>query len=390
MTARRMPHLTMTHRWRTELPIAERVLHAIGATPEFADAVLGDLAEERARVAAERGVVAARWWYVCEAMRAVPHLAWNAVRHGGASARIRMASVAAVLALVATVALVLLLRGPAPAKLVMDAQRGGIDGIVLNTMQPVRLTIRVLDARGRTLPPEQVRFERMAGTALPVTSDGVVTCTSAGDALVRASVGKLQTTTMLHCRPVKEFLTELWIPLLAGGPPRDMRFMGVGPDNHDVEVLAGDLHIADSTVATLRGRRLTPVAPGHTFVRMRIGSGETITSVSVFTPVRTFMDRRPDQRFVAVPVEVQPRRTLRHALPVGQFWLLYENATDSMPVPKFVTDGAATCTPALGPGVSFSRCLVRGPGAALRIVHPGGTRAAVTGTLSLEMDPIRR
>jgi hypothetical protein len=53
---------------------AELLLEALGAQPEFRDAVLGDLAEEFALRAQRDGVAAARRWYCREAVRAAPHL----------------------------------------------------------------------------------------------------------------------------------------------------------------------------------------------------------------------------------------------------------------------------------------------------------------------------
>ena len=61
--------------------VAERLLQAIGADPVFAEVVLGDLAEEFALRAARDGVVAARWWYTCEALRSAPHLIRSWLRH---------------------------------------------------------------------------------------------------------------------------------------------------------------------------------------------------------------------------------------------------------------------------------------------------------------------
>lgn len=52
----------------------ERLLEALGAEPEFRDALLGDLAEEFAIRAAYDGDHSARRWYWMEAFRVAPHL----------------------------------------------------------------------------------------------------------------------------------------------------------------------------------------------------------------------------------------------------------------------------------------------------------------------------
>ena len=53
---------------------AERLLEALGAGPEFRDALLGDLAEDFATRAADDGERAARRWYWREALRVAPYL----------------------------------------------------------------------------------------------------------------------------------------------------------------------------------------------------------------------------------------------------------------------------------------------------------------------------
>jgi len=59
---------------------AERLLEALGAEPEFRDALLGDLAEDFATRAVHDGERAARRWYWREALRVAPHLLRNGAR----------------------------------------------------------------------------------------------------------------------------------------------------------------------------------------------------------------------------------------------------------------------------------------------------------------------
>lgn len=59
----------------------ESILKSLGADPYLSDVVLGDLAEEFAQRAAFDGEMDARRWYTKEAMRAVPYLLRNALRH---------------------------------------------------------------------------------------------------------------------------------------------------------------------------------------------------------------------------------------------------------------------------------------------------------------------
>jgi len=61
----------------------ESILCALGATPEYRDLVVGDLAEELALRTAQDGMAVARRWYVREAFRAVPHLLGDGLRNAG-------------------------------------------------------------------------------------------------------------------------------------------------------------------------------------------------------------------------------------------------------------------------------------------------------------------
>ena len=65
---------------RTPPRTAERLLEALGAEPEFRDALLGDLTEELAIRAAYEGERAARRWYWGAALRVAPHLLRNWAR----------------------------------------------------------------------------------------------------------------------------------------------------------------------------------------------------------------------------------------------------------------------------------------------------------------------
>ena len=74
---------------------AERILEALGASSEFADGLLGDLAEEFAERAAYDGTAAARAWYWAEAWRSGPHILRNWARGLGLPGWRRLAGVMA-------------------------------------------------------------------------------------------------------------------------------------------------------------------------------------------------------------------------------------------------------------------------------------------------------
>lgn len=85
----------MTTPSRTSTPprTAERLLEALGAGPEFRDALLGDLAEEYATRTAYDGERAAGRWYWREALRVAPHLLRDWARHLRARDVARLAGV---------------------------------------------------------------------------------------------------------------------------------------------------------------------------------------------------------------------------------------------------------------------------------------------------------
>ena len=61
----------------------ESLLTTVGATPEYAELVIGDLAEEFASRVRHDGVSAAQRWYRREAVRSLPHLFRNGFRECG-------------------------------------------------------------------------------------------------------------------------------------------------------------------------------------------------------------------------------------------------------------------------------------------------------------------
>lgn len=389
MSARRPPNLIMARRWGGDAPIAERLLHSLGAHPSFADALLGDLTEERARRASAFGAGMADLWYLREALRAVPHLLLNALRHGGASGRARAMAAIMAVAAVPALATMTLLRDPPAARLVVDGQGGGdgSEGIVLNSRHPIQLAMRALDEKGRTLPRAEVEYQWVGGMEMPVTSRGVVTCSGRGDAQVRASAGAARTTLLIRCRPVKRLYADMWLQLVAGESVQPIELTAIGPDSGVVTLLAGDVHVGDTAIATLSGWGVRPRAPGHTVIITRIGDAETITGVSVYEPVPSLEGLRSDQRFVIAPVRVARGDTIVWPLPKGLFWLVYRRASGASPIPRLAVQGPVMCMPDFGPGVDYVSCLVRGAGASIRITHPGTARGAIEGRLALGRQP---
>jgi hypothetical protein len=386
--------------------LTERVLLALGGEPAFIADLLGDLSEEYTYRAARDGVYAARLWYVREMVRSTPHLVWNAIRHGTPSARARLA--ASILAVVVTFSVLTfawLTRNGPPASLLVGGGIGS-DGIVVNNLGPVPLSMSVLDARGHRLERTEVRYQRISGAPIQVSTRGVIKCTRPGDAIVRASLAPLHRDFVIHCEPVRTIRDAGWGNLVLGQPAGTLTVDAIGLDGQPVTRIAARLRVEDSTIATLDSSgRLRPLRPGQTKIDIEIGDRRAGAFVTVYEPVRTFEGLRPDQRLVVAPIRLTRGASIRWPLPTGVFFLTFSADSSEVPPTRgFVGLGSGSsptvqspvnmsvaglimCTrmPELQPSVLWVYCRARAPGATLILRHsgPGGPNEIV-GSLALE------
>ena len=383
-------------------PLIDRVLLAFGGEPDLVADLIGDLGEEYRYRAAHDGVHAARWWYVREVVRSAPHLVWNAIRHGTPAARVRLAGfILAALTTLSVVTLAWLARTGPPASLVVA---GGIDsdGIVVNNLGPVQLSMRVLDARGHYLKRADVRYRRMSGAPIPVSIHGIIKCTRRGDAIVRASLATLNRDFVIHCQPVREVRGVGWGNFMVGDSASTLGVDAIGLDGQPVTRIAARLRVDDSTIATLDGDgRLRPLRSGRTSIDIEIGDRTRGAIVTVFEPVRTFDGLRPDQRWVVAPIHLRSGASLHWPLPTGLFFLSFSADSSEVPPARgfqgfgsppitrspigMSVTGQIMCLPELGPGVLDTHCLARAPGATLTLTYSGpGVSHELVGTLALE------
>jgi hypothetical protein len=384
--------------------VTDRALRALGGDPAFIADLLGDLSEEYSGRVASDGIWSARLWYARELTRSTPHLVWNAIRHGTPAARARLsASILAVVVTLSVITVTWLTRNGPPARLVVGAGLDS-DGIVVNNVEPVQLSLRVLDAAGHRLKRADVRYQRMSGAPIPVSVRGVIKCTQRGDAIVRASLAALQSDFVIHCQPIRKLRSVGWGNFILGDSATTLAVDAIGLDGQPVTHIAARLRVDDSTIATLDGDgRLRPLRPGDVSVEVEIGDRVTSAEVTIFEQVRTFEGLRPDQRWVVAPVHLTRGASLRWPLPTGRFFLSFSADPDRVaPTRGFVglfgsssiaqspismsVAGPIMCTymPTLEPGVLDAYCLARGPGATVIIrAGPGGPNEIV-GSLGLE------
>lgn len=382
--------------------LSDRILLALGADPAFIADLLGDLSEEYADRAERDGTCAAKWWYVREIVRSAPHLVWSAMRHGTPSARARLAAYfLAVVVSFSVLTIAWLTRNGPPARLVAGAGADS-NGIVVNNLGSVPLSMGVLDAAGHRLKRTDVRYQWVSGVSIPVSTRGVIKCTRRGDAIVRASLATLNKDFVVHCQPVREIQGLGWGNFVVGESAQTLVVDAVGLDGWPVTRIAARLRVLDSTVATLDDDgRLLPLRPGKTTIDAEIGDQVASAVVTVFEQVRTFEGLRPDQRSVVAPIHLTSGASLRWPLPTGLFFLSFSADSSEVPATRgFVglgyssivrspismsVAGPIMCMPELKPGVLDTHCLARGPGATVTLTHSGpGVSHEIVGTLALE------
>jgi hypothetical protein len=292
------------------ISLSERALGLLGFDAEFIDVVLGDLTEEFVARVARDGVVRARLWYAREILRSTPHVIVAVIRRGGRSGRIVVAALlAAIFLAVSATSVFILLRDGPPLRLVSDLADEA-DVILLNQTRPVKLPMRVLDARGHKLEPESVRYTWQAGAPITVTPTGVVTCTQPGDAVVHASLGLIVHQLAIRCRPVKAVFTSSSVDLIEGGEAREVPFNAVGMDDQPVTELRGALHVGDTSIAVLSGMVVVPQRAGSTTMDIKVGDRRERTQLIVHERVASFVGLRPDKRHVAALVRLAQGDTL--------------------------------------------------------------------------------
>ena len=270
--------------------------------------------------------------------------------------------------------------GP-PTQLVV----GTADTVLVNSRRPVTLPVRLLDAKGRELRAQNVRFEQIAGEHVPLTSDGRVTCPTRGDAVLRASVLDLTSEFIVLCRPVKGFrlVADPDPPLVVGEPPRDLALGAVGVDDLPVNLLAGTATVQDSTIAGLRGLTIIPRHAGNTDIFVDIGDCVYSMFIEVAESVRSSLDlERRDQLFTVPSLRLVAGEIRTWPVPRGEYQLWLHTAANAER--QLVLGGASmNCANWSGAEQKYHCLAFDNAAVIVRNMQPAGRGKALEGVLAI-------
>jgi hypothetical protein len=227
-------------------------------------------------------------------------------------------------------------KGP-PARFIV----GFGDTLVVNNLRPVQVPVQALDPAGHVLPDAGVRFQWTSGVPVPVSPGGVVTCTQAGDATLRVSLGPLVTPVLLRCRPVHEVRGGGLLNLVLGDPSYELSFEALDSAGRLVTPLTARVSVYDSTILTLEGWRIRARAPGWSGVDIRIGDRSAHWSVWVYERALTLEGIRPGQG-LALPVRLAAGEMRSWQLPASpkNYWVQMLPDRDILRVPRLAIVGA--------------------------------------------------
>jgi hypothetical protein len=172
----------------------------------------------------------------------------------------------------------------------------------VNNVVAIEMPVHVFDAAGHALADTGVRFERVSGARIPVSSCGVMKCSQAGDVMLRASLGPLVTSFLVRCRAVRDIFGGGSLNLLVGDSSYVLAFAPVDSAGRPVTLFTMGIDY-DSAVVRLDRWRLHARAPGQTNVNIYIGDSWTTWFVRVYERASTVEGIRPGHG-VAVPVHL--------------------------------------------------------------------------------------
>jgi hypothetical protein len=263
---------------------------------------------------------------------------------------------------------------------------GHADTVVVNSRSPAALPVHVLDSAGHELSARGVRFAWLSGAPIRVSDSGHVMCRQRLDAEVRATLGELSTRFVLLCRPIKafQFLFYTGVPLVSGGPPRQLDVHAVGLDGEPVTAFAATMTVADTNVADVRGFTIYPKRPGNTEIELDIGDCAWPTHVEVNERVASPLDlRRREQVFMESPLRLFDGQRRGWRLPRGEYRvaLVPEVGREAG---LLLGTSAMNCSLWLGGGQDYHCIALEGASVNVRNPRRVGRGGELTGTLFMQ------
>jgi|SRR5436189_591877 len=274
-------------------------------------------------------------------------------------------------------------KGP-PARLVA----GRADTVIVNNRTPVQLPMHVFDAAGHELPDSgrDIRFAWTSGARIPVSSRGVVHCTTAGDATIRASLDALVTHVIVRCRPVRDLWGGGELHMLVGDSSPVLAFAPVDSAGRPVTLFTMGISY-DSAIVTLEHGRLRARAPGDASVDFSIGDEWTHWFVQVYERAQSLDGMQPgDHRAVPVRLTGGEMASLQVPRSPPPYTVTMVPGPDTLRVPRLAVL-ASNCNGGLTTSRRSYWCFAL-PGAAVVAYHPKTEQpnAAWSGMIAVALD----
>jgi hypothetical protein len=280
---------------------------------------------------------------------------------------------------------------PRPARLAVTA-RAGDDTLVVNQIHPTRISLLVLDQYGRRVRSDTaVRYRRVGGDSMILSSAGQVRCSDNRDAVVRGTLGSLFKEFVLRCRPVVSIEAPTWLDLVVGDTTRDLSFVAHGPDGRAVTELRGAVTVPDGEIVAVEGTSVRPKRSGQTVAIVDIGDAEVRIPIVVYEPVKSFVDNPQRERLMAMNVSLARGDTIDVPLPKAAFWVTYFSKDRRMPPPTIELLGDGSCT--TGDGVrarrieegEYAKYCLAGNGTRMMIAHGALGATRVSGVVAIRL-----
>ncbi|HEY4130813.1 MAG TPA: hypothetical protein VGM50_09360 [Gemmatimonadaceae bacterium] len=280
---------------------------------------------------------------------------------------------------------------PRPTRLALTA-RVGDDTVIINQTHPAKLGASVLNQYGRLMRRDTaVRYHRIGGDAITLSSSGVVQCTTRSDAVVRAEFQSLAREFLLRCRPVTWIEAPSWLDLVTGDSTRDLSFTARGPDGHAVTELRGAVVVENASIVAATGTTVRAKRPGTTFAHIEIGDAKANIPIMVYRLVTSFAGNPARSGLLAMRVKLARGDTIELPVPKAAFWVTYLPSNRNVAPPTIELRGEGSCT--TGNGIrarrieddKYAKYCLAGTGTQMMVAHGATGPDTVAGTIALRI-----